>query len=176
MSMAHALSVLVVLVTLWPATAGGQTPAADPVDGTWRINPARSTFSPGPPPKQIGTQIRRFATLDGGWHLFELTSVTPEGDPVFQSVAFKIDGRQYPVYSSTSLVPFMTTGRPSNITRAWRRIDAYTTEFTTYTNGVPGLAIVRTVSKDGKTYTETSKGKDGTGRQVNNVVVFDRVR
>lgn len=65
----------------------------------------------------MGTQIRRFATLEGGWHLFELTSVTPEGDPVFQSVAFKIDGRQYPVYSSTSLVPFMTTGRPSNITR-----------------------------------------------------------
>ena len=95
---------------------------------------------------------------------------------MFQSVAFKIDGRQYPVYSSTSLIPFMTTGQPSAITRAWRRIDAYTTEFTTYTNGVPGLAIVRAVSKDGKTYTETSKGKDGAGREVHNVVVFDRVR
>ena len=70
----------------------------------------------------------------------------------------------------------MTTGRPSNITRSWRRIDPSTTEFTTYTNGVPGLAIVRAVSKDGKTYTETSKGKDGAGREVHNVVVFDRVR
>jgi len=174
--MTRTLSAVVVLVGVWCAAVDAQTPAADPVDGTWRINLARSTYSPGPPPRQMGTQVRRFATLDGGWHLFELTSVTPEGDPVFQSVAFKIDGLRYPVYSSTSLIPFMTTGQPSNITRAWRRIDAYTTEFTTFTNGVPGLAIVRAVSKDGKTYTETSKGKDGVGREVHNVVVFDRVR
>ena len=64
------------------------------MDGTWRINPALYRYSSGPPPGQMGTQIRRFATLADEWHLFELTSVTPEGDPVFQSVAFKIDGRQ----------------------------------------------------------------------------------
>lgn len=174
--MTRTLSAVVLLVGAWFAGVSAQAPTPDPVDGTWRINPARSSYSPGPAPRQMGTQIRRFATLEGGWHLFELTSVTPEGDPVFQSVAFKIDGKQYPVYSSTSLVPFMTTGRPSNITRVWRRIDTHTTEFTTYTNGVPGLAIVRAVSKDGKTYTETSKGKDGVGREVHNVVVFDRVR
>lgn len=130
--MTRTLSVVVVLVGIWSVAVGAQTPAIDPVDGTWRINLARSTYSPGPPPPQMGTQVRRFATLDGGWHLFELTSVTPEGDPVFQ--------------------------------------------FTTYTNGVPGLAIVRAVSKDGKTYTETFKGKDSVGREVHNVVVFDRVR
>ena len=39
-----------------------------------------------------------------------------------------------------------------------------------------GLPIVRTVSKDGKTYTETSKGNDAQGRPVNNVVAFARVR
>ena len=108
----------------------------------------------------MGTQIRRFATLEDGWHLFELISVTPEGDPVFQSVAFKMDGRQYPVYTSTSLVPVMTTGRQSNITRAWRRVDAHTPEFTTYKQTAsPGLAIVRAVSKDGKTYTETRRAR-----------------
>ena len=169
-------SAFVVLVGALSVAVGAQTPATDPVDGTWRINPARSSYDPGPPPRQMGTQIRRFATLENGWRLFELTSVTAEGDPVFQSVAFKIDGRQYPVYSNTSLIPFMTTGQPPKITRAWRRIDAFTTEFTTYTNGVPGLAIVRAVSKDGQTYTETSKGKDAGGREVHNVVVFDRVR
>ena len=55
------------------------------------INPERSTFSPGPPPSQLGTQVRRFSTLDDGWRLFELTTVTPQGDPVFQAVAFKIE-------------------------------------------------------------------------------------
>ncbi len=158
-------------------TAAAQAPSRpDPVDGTWRINLAQSTYSPGPPPSPMTTQIRRFATLEGDWHLFELTSVTPQGDSVFQSVAFKIDGKQYPVYTNASLAAFMTTGTPSSITRSWRRIDTHSTEFTTYTNGVPGLAIVRTVSSDGKTYTETSKGKDTRGREVHNVVAFDRVR
>ena len=167
----------IAMAAAFSVTSEAQTPpAADPVDGTWRINLARSTYSPGPPPSPMTTQIRRFATVDGGWHLFELASVTPEGDAVFQSVAFKIDGKQYPVYTNASLAAFMTTGKPSSITRSWRRIDAYSTEFTTYTNGVAGLAIVRTVSKDGKTYTETSKGKDAQGRDVHNVVAFDRVR
>jgi hypothetical protein len=167
---------VVVLAGAWFTAVHGQAPPADPVDGTWRINPARSTFSPGPPPPQLGTQIRRFATLGDGWHLFELTTVTPEGDPVFQSVAFRIDGRQYPVYTNATLVPFMVKGTPTNITRSWRRLDASSTEFTTYRDGVAGPAIVRAVSKDGKTYTETSKGKDAQGRDVHNVVVFDRVR
>lgn len=170
-----AISAVVMTAALSVAPAA-QTPAADPVDGTWRMNAARSTYSPGPPPPQLGTQIRRFTTLDDGWHLFELTNVSPQGDPVFQSVAFKLDGKQYPVYTNASLSEFMTSGRPSTITRTWRRIDALTTEFTTYTNGTPGLAIVRAVSKDGTTYTETSKGKDPQGREVHNVVVFDRVR
>lgn len=164
------------LAVVWSTAVHGQAPAPDPVDGTWRINPARSTFSPGPPPPQLGTQIRRFASLGDGWHLFELTTVTPEGEPVFQSVAFRIDGKQYPVYTNASLAAFMKSGMPTNITRSWRRIDSHTTEFTTYTNGVPGLAIVRAVSKDGKTYTETSKGKDTQGRDIHNVIVFDRVR
>ncbi len=174
--MTRRLMLFVVLAGLWSSPVRAQAPAADPIDGTWRINPGRSTFSPGPPPAQLGTQVRRFSTLTDGWRLFELTTITPQGDPVFQSVAYKMDGRQYPVYSNTSLVPFMTTGKPTAITRTWRRIDDHTTEFTTYTNGAAGLAIRRTVAKDGKSYSETSRGKDATGRDIHNVVVFDRVR
>jgi len=174
--MSRVLLSVVVLSCLCTIGIGAQPPTVDPVDGTWRINLARSTYSPGPPPSPMTTQIRRFATLTDGWHLFELASVTPEGDAVFQSVAFKLDGRQYPVFTNASLAAFMTAGTPSNITRSWRRLDAHTTEFTTYTNGTAGLAIVRAVSKDGKTYTETSKGKDAQGREVHNVVAFDRVR
>ena len=122
------------------------------------------------------TQIRRFATLGDGWHLFELTASRPQGDAVFQSVAFKIDGKQYPVYINASLIHVDDLRPAVEHHASWRRIDAYSTEFTTYTNGVPGLAIVRTVSKDGKTYTETSKGKDTPGPRVAHVVAFDRVR
>ncbi len=36
------------------------------------------------------------------------------------------------------------------------------------------ITITTVVSKDGKTRTSTWKGKDAQGRNVNNVVVFDK--
>lgn len=70
----------------------------------------------------------------------------------------------------------MTTGNPTAATRSYRRIDESSIEFTSYTNGVAGIPTVRTVSKDGKTYTETINCKHALGQAVNNSVVFDRVR
>jgi hypothetical protein len=167
---------VVVMAGLCSVLLSGQAPATDPIDGTWKLSLPRSTYSPGPPPKGAENQLRRFSTLEGGWNLFEFTGTTPEGAPVFQIVAFKIDGKPYPVYSGPSLTTFLTAGKPTNVTRSYRRIDTLTTEFTTYTSGVAGIPTVRTVSKDGKTYTETTKGKNNQGQAVNNTLVFERVR
>ena len=153
-----------------------QAPTTDPINGTWKLNLAKSSFSPGPPPPPTAVPIHRFSSLEGGWSLFELSSVNAQGDPAFQSVAFKVDGKPYPVYSNTTLAAFATTGKQPNVTRSYRRIDEYSTEFITYTDGVPGIAAVRTVSKDGKTYTEVTKGKGPKGQDINNVRIFDRVR
>lgn len=153
-----------------------QTPAADPFNGTWMRNLAKSTYSPGPPPPATSFDIRRFATAAGGWSVFEQSGVNAQGDPVFQSVAYKIDGKPFPVMNAATLATFLTTGKPTTATRSYRRIDAFSVEFTSYTDGKPGLPTIRTVSKDGRTYTETTKGKNPQGQVVNNVVVFDRVR
>jgi hypothetical protein len=36
------------------------------------------------------------------------------------------------------------------------------------------MTVITAVSADGKTRTSTFKGKDGQGREVNNVVVYDK--
>jgi hypothetical protein len=171
------LSVVAVLLACVLVVGGqSQTPGADPFNGTWSRNLAKSTFSPGPPPPATSTDIRRFSTLEGGWSLFEQSGVNAQGDPIFQSVAYKIDGKPYPVMTQPAISGFLTTGKPSTTTRSYRRIDASSVEFTSYNNGVAGIPTVRTVAKDGKSYTETTKGTGPKGQAVNNVVVFDRVR
>jgi hypothetical protein len=146
------------------------------MNGTWTLNVAKSTYSPGPPPPATLSDVRRFATIEGGWNLFELSGTNPEGDPTFQIVAFKIDGKQYPVHTPATLTTLLTTSKATNVMRSYRRIDDYSVEFTTYTDGKPGIPVVRRVSKDGKTYTQTTKGTDAKGQAINNVLVFDRVR
>lgn len=153
-----------------------QDPSADPINGTWKLNTAKSTYSPGPGPPATVAPIHRFSSSEDGWNIFELSSVNPQGDPTFQFLAFKVDGKQYPVYTNATLAAFAKTGKQTNVMRSYRRIDASTTEFTTYTDGVAGIPAIRSVSKDGKTYTETTKGKNAKGQDVHNVRIFDKVR
>jgi hypothetical protein len=168
--------VVAAIVCFASVLARAQDPTADPINGSWKLNVAKSTYSPGPPPPATAVPIHRFSSSEGGWNLFELSSVNAQGDPIFQFLAFKVDGKQYPVYTNATLAAFATSGKQSNVTRSYRRIDAYTTEFITYTDGVAGIPATRSVSKDGKTYTETTKGKNAKGQDVHNVRVFDRVR
>jgi hypothetical protein len=176
--MTRKVIVVAVIAVSSVSLLGAQAPAADPIDGIWKQNLAKSTYSPGPPPPAaaVQSQVRKFSTLDGGWKLFELSGVSPQGDPVYQAVAFKIDGKPYPVYSNATLIALMTSGKPTTQTRSYRRIDANSTEFTTYNNGVAGTPTIRTVAKDGKSYTETIKGKNPQGQEVNNLIVWERVR
>ena len=66
------------------------------------------------------------------------------------------------------------TGVPNGDTIAVQRIDANTYESTVKKAGQVTMTVRSTVSKDGKTRTSTFKGKDAQGREVNNVVVYDK--
>ena len=157
---------------------GGQAPAADadPFDGTWRLNVAKSTYRSAPPPAAGAIDVRRLWTMDDGWKVFMLSGVNQQGEPTIQISTYKVDGRQYPVYNAATMAAHLASGTPTTVTRSYRRIDPLTMEFTTYTDGVAGLPGRRTVSKDGKTYTQTIRSRNAAGELVDNVSVFDRVR
>ena len=131
---------------------------ADNNIGNWKLNLAKSKFSPGPPPKSETLKIEAWGT-DG----FKFTSdgVGADGKPTHTEYSAKYDGKDYP------------TGSPEN-TSNYKRIDANNFEAVSKVKGKVTTSIKIVISKDGKTTTLTYTGKDEQGREVSDVVVFDR--
>ena len=161
---------------VFAGAVAAQTGGLDPVIGTWMINVERSVWSPGPRWSPDWVNVREYAVLQDGWMRFTQSNHEHESNPNLAIGVFKIDGQRHPVHNMNTLSASMTTGRPSNLTRAYRRIDARTTESITYTDGVAGIPIVRSISDDGLTMIETTRGTNAQGVAINNVLVWDRVR
>jgi hypothetical protein len=133
--------------------------APDAIVGTWKLNLAKSTFSPGPAPK---SQMRAYvATADGIDMMY--TGVAADGSAVNGKSTFKYDGKDYPI-----------TGSPDFDVLSLKRINATTIESTQKKAGKPTGTTVRTVSGDGKVMTLKSKGTSANGKAYENVMVFDR--
>lgn len=133
--------------------------APDQQSGTWKMNPAKSKYSPGPAPKSITVKI------DSDADNIKLSSdgIDAAGNPTHVEYTAKYDGKDYPI-----------TGVPNADTVGLERIDASTTESTVKKAGEVVMTVRSVVSKDGKTRTSTFKGKDAQGQDVNNVVVYDK--
>ena len=131
----------------------------DPVVGTWVLNVAKSKFSPGPAPK---SESRTYAMAGNE---IKATSTGVDADGKSTSAAWTVvyDGKERPV-----------TGDPDADTLSLKRVDPNTIEFTEMKAGKVVLSGTRTVSKDGKTLTITTKGTNAKGQKVDNVVVYDK--
>jgi hypothetical protein len=133
--------------------------AADQQSGTWKMNPAKSKYSPGPAPKSVTVKI------DSDADNIKLSSdgIDAAGNPTHIEYTAKYDGQDYPI-----------TGAPNADTIALERIDASTIQSTSKKAGQVVMIVRSVVSKDGKTRTSTFKGTDAKGQDVNNVVVYDK--
>jgi opacity protein-like surface antigen len=133
--------------------------ATDPIIGTWKLNLAKSKFSPGPAPK---SHTRTYtATADGIDLTFD--SVAADGSATNGKSSYKYDGKDYPITGSSD---FDTVGL--------KRIDANTVESTQKKAGKTVGTTLRTVSKDGKAMTLKLKGKNAKGEAYDNVMMFDK--
>jgi uncharacterized protein YodC (DUF2158 family) len=133
--------------------------AADQHSGTWKMNPAKSKYSPGPAAKSVNLKIES----DEKSVKIDAEGVDGDGSPTHVEYDAKFDGKDYPV-----------TGLPYGDTVSVKRIDANTIQATIKKGGQPAMTITSKVSADGKTRTSTFKGKDAQGRAVNNSVVYDK--
>ena len=133
--------------------------AADPVVGTWKLNVAKSTFTPGPAPK---SQTRTYVESAQGITLTVKTT-TADGKETTTTVTFKDDGKPYPV-----------SGSPDYDMVSVKRVDATTVHSTQMKAGATVGTGVRSVSKDGKTLTFAQKGTHATGVKYDDVSVYDR--
>jgi hypothetical protein len=133
--------------------------AADAVIGTWKLNVAKSTFSPGPAPK---SQIRTYAESAQGIVL-TLKIVAADGKESTTTLTFKDDGK-----------PYAVSGNPDFDTVSVKRVDALTVNSTQMKAGVNVGTGVRTVSKDSKTLTFAQKGTHDGGVKFDDVLIYDR--
>jgi hypothetical protein len=141
------------------AIGTGTALAADPVVGTWKLNLAKSTFSPGPAPK---SQTRIYAESAQGMTVTVKTTAA-DGKESTTNLTFKEDGKSYPA-----------SGTPDFDMVSVTRTDAYTVHSTQTKAGATVGNAVRTVSKDGKTLTFAQKGTHAGGGKYDDVSVYDR--
>ena len=149
--LAGGVLVLAVLATAQPT---------DPFVGTWRLNLAKSKYSPGPPPKSVT------ATYEAAGSGYKISVKTePASGPTGEwSYTTGLDGKDSPV----------TGNNPNADTMAVKRIDAHTLETVSKKGGKVTITAQNVVSADGKTRTNTQTGTDATGQKVYNVLVFEK--
>jgi hypothetical protein len=133
--------------------------AADQHSGTWKMNPAKSKYSPGPTPKSVTVKV----DADENNIKINADGTGADGSPTHVEYSAKFDGKDYPV-----------TGLPYADTVSVKRIDTNTIQSTLKKAGQVVMTVTSTVSNYGKMRTSTFKGKDARGREVNNIVVYDK--
>lgn len=139
--------------------ANMQFSSADPVIGTWKMNIAKSRFSPGPAPKNATTVYSQ----EGDWLVIKSTGTDSAGQPINRTNRYKRDGKAYPF-----------DGPNGRGTITVKRIDDYNSEAVTKLEGGGTITTRSVISKDGKTRTMTSTGTNAKGEKVNSVIVWER--
>ena len=146
------------LVAAFASVASTQN---EPRVGTWELNLAKSTFSPGPPPK---SQTLTFQAAGPHWTAL-LQGIDASGRPInpdMSNLAINFDGKDHP------------TPDPDYETSAWKRTTAYKYEVIRKKAGKVVLTSINVVSMDGKTMTITTTGVNADAQPVHNVRVYDR--
>jgi hypothetical protein len=141
--------------------------ASDANLGTWKLDEAKSRFSPGAPKNH--TVVYKAArgnikvTVDG---------TDAAGKPTHNEWSGKFDGKDYPV-----------TGDSTSDARAYKKIDNFnncakqnfcTLEFTAKKDGNVTMSGHIVVSPDGKSRTVTVSGTDPNGSKIDATTLYDK--
>ena len=128
--------------------------------GVWKLNPAKSKYSPGPAPTTATTTIE----AAGAGTKVSVDQTLPDGTRRQYSFTSNYDGKDVPV----------TGTNPDADTVARTRVNATTVKTVGKKGGKVTTTQTSTVSADGKTRTVTTTGTGGNGHPVTNVAVYDR--
>jgi len=148
--MARKLAMLIVLAL---ATSLALVGADSQFTGTWKLNVAKSKFSPGPAPKSFTVTIQPDGKV-------AVEGVEASGEPISWS------------YMPSGDAPAAITGLPDSSVIE-KKIDDRNIEHTWKMNGgsTTGHGVI---SKNGKTMKYTLTGTNAKGEPVHNVEIFER--
>ena len=153
------MKVIVIVLTLAVFFAGVVVCLADdPNMGTWKLNEAKSKFSPGSTKNHTvvyeaaGDNVK--ITVDG---------TDRDGKPTHNEWTGKFDRKYYPV-----------TGDPASDTRSYKRVNTRTLALTAKKGGKVVLTGRIVVSADGRSRTVNTSGTDPQGKKVRITAVYDK--
>ena len=145
------------LAALLPHAAAAQ---GDPHAGTWVLNVAKSSYTPGPGPK---AQTAVYAAAGDGLKV-TATGTSADGKPTAAEFTVVFDGKDHPA-----------KGSPDWDAVASKRVDSHTIEFTRKKAGKVVQTATSVVSKDGKTRTvTTATGVNAQGQKIKTVAVYEK--
>jgi hypothetical protein len=153
--------VLVIGVVLGIGVVDLSAQMNDPRIGSWKLNVARSTYSPGPAPQSLMVKVEAAA---GQGEKTTTDFVNADGTRTTTQYTANFDGKNSPLTGSQLGADMVSL----------KRIDARTTERTDKKGDKVVQVLTRVVSPDGKTMTVTTKGTDAQGQAMNNVGVFEK--
>ena len=154
----QALVVFVGIVVAFVAGTNAQAPKG--LEGTWKLNVAKSKFSPGPAPKSM-TVTYSAAGADGTKVVVDVTPAT--GAPQHWEMTVTYDGKESPI-----------KGNPNADTVSAKPSKGLTSESVFKKAGKVTATNHRALSADGKTLTVTSKGVTEDGKPRNDVQVLEK--
>jgi hypothetical protein len=128
--------------------------------GVWKLNAAKSKYSPGPKPTSATTTIE----AAGAGTKVSVDQTLPDGTKRQYSFTSNYDGKDVPVVGNS----------PDSDTVARTRVNATTVRTVAKKGGKLTTTQTSTVSSDGKTRTVTTKGVNAAGKPVSNVAVYER--
>jgi hypothetical protein len=138
------------IVLALPGVAAAQTPTS--WFGVWKLNLARSTYSPGPPPFRRATR-----RIEGAGDGIKITDdqIRSRGGVTHFEWSGKFDGVDYPV-QGVELV----------LTNAYRRIDDRTLELIQKIDGQVVATARLLISPDGRTITTVNSSRTASATTV----------
>jgi hypothetical protein len=126
--------------------------------GTWKINLAKSKYSPGPAPRSATLKYQA-----EGQNLKRTNEGTDaEGKPANNEWVIIFDGQSHP------------SPGPGYDASVYTQIDPDNFHFTRLKAGKIVQTGFGVLSRDGKTFAVTTIGSGPNGEQINNVAVYDK--
>jgi len=147
-----------IALAAFPVAVAAQTP--DAIVGTWKLDPAKSTYKPGPTPKSTTVVIE----AAGKGIKVAVDVVNADGSPLKWGFTSVRDGKTAEPVSGNPLFDAVTATREgaNGGTNVYKK------------GGKQVMTSKVAVAADGKTMTVTSTGTDAKGQAVHNVAHYTR--
>jgi len=142
------------------AQASAVAHALDAWFGTWTLNIAKSTYTPGPPPYARAQYVIE-PWKDGVKVTYDM--VYPRGGTTHWEWSGTFDGQPYPLQ-----------GIDEYVTYAYQRVDDRTYNVVVRIDDRPAGVSRVTLSPDAKTITTVTTGRDASGRAVTTTTVYQK--